>query len=82
MKRLSLVIGALIAAVVMLKTALAPAAATPSAEGSAACPALLNHTFPGLQDEKPRSMCQYVGKVVLVVNTASFCGYTDRKSVV
>ena len=30
MKRLSLVIGALIAAVVMLKTALAPAAATPS----------------------------------------------------
>ena len=78
MKRLSLVIGALIAAVVMLKTALAPAAATPSAEGSAACPALLNHTFPGLQDEKPRSMCQYVGKVVLVVNTASFCGYTGQ----
>ena len=78
MKRLSLVIGALIAAVVMLKAALAPAAATPPAEGPAACPALLDHTFPGLQDEKPRSMCQYAGKVVLVVNTASFCGYTGQ----
>ena len=78
MKRLSLVIGALIAAVVMLKTAPAPAAATPPAEGAAVCPALLDHTFPGLQDEKPRSMCQYAGKVVLVVNTASFCGYTGQ----
>ncbi len=78
MKRLSLVIGALIAVVVMLKAALAPAAATPSPEGTAACPALLDHTFPGLQDEKPRSMCQYAGKVVLVVNTASFCGYTGQ----
>lgn len=78
MKRLSLVIGALIAVVVMLKAALAPAAATPSPEGAAACPALLDHTFPGLQDEKPRSMCQYAGKVVLVVNTASFCGYTSQ----
>jgi hypothetical protein len=53
MKRLSLVIGALIAAVVMLKTALAPAAATPAAEGSAACPALLNHTFPGCRTKSP-----------------------------
>lgn len=44
----------------------------------AACPALLDHTFPGLQDGKPQSLCQYQGKVVLVVNTASFCGFTAQ----
>jgi glutathione peroxidase len=45
---------------------------------TATCPALLNHTFPRLQDEKPQSLCQYAGKVVLVVNTASFCGFTPQ----
>ena len=43
-----------------------------------ACPATLQHTFPRLQDEKPQSLCQYSGKVVLVVNTASFCGFTGQ----
>ena len=43
-----------------------------------ACPAILQHTFPRLQDEKPQSLCQYAGKVVLVVNTASFCGFTPQ----
>ena len=43
-----------------------------------ACPAILNHTFDRLQDEKPQSLCQYAGKVVLVVNTASFCGFTSQ----
>lgn len=54
-------------------------AASPSTGGnSTACPALLNHTFERLQDEKPQSLCQYAGKVVLVVNTASFCGFTSQ----
>ena len=44
----------------------------------AACPAILQHTFPRLQDEKPQALCQYSGKVVLVVNTASFCGFTPQ----
>ena len=42
------------------------------------CPALLNHTFPALQDGKPMPLCQYAGKVILVVNTASFCGFTSQ----
>lgn len=42
------------------------------------CPATLQHTFLRLQDEKPQSLCQYSGKVVLVVNTASFCGFTGQ----
>lgn len=45
---------------------------------AAACPALLDHSFPGLQDGKPQSLCQYQGKVILVVNTASYCGFTSQ----
>lgn len=53
--------------------------ATPlwAADG-AGCPATLQHTFPRLQDEKPQSLCQYSGKVALVVNTASYCGFTPQ----
>ncbi|RYF43109.1 MAG: glutathione peroxidase [Comamonadaceae bacterium] len=43
-----------------------------------ACPVLLQHSFERLQDEKPQSLCQYSGKVLLVVNTASFCGFTPQ----
>jgi len=43
-----------------------------------ACPATLNHTLLRLQDEKPQSLCQYTGKVVLAVNTASYCGFTRQ----
>lgn len=59
-------------------------AATPPKDGSttgtpeAACPALLQQSFLRLQDEKPQSLCQYSGKVVVVVNTASFCGFTSQ----
>lgn len=57
-----------------------PAAPAPAAapQAAAGCPAILQHTFPRLQDEKPQSLCQYSGKVVLVVNTASFCGFTPQ----
>ncbi len=41
-------------------------------------PPLLNKTFARLQDEKPQSLCQYSGKVLLVVNTASYCGFSDQ----
>ena len=49
-----------------------------AAGDAAACPATLQHTFPRLQDEKPQSLCQYSGKVALVVNTASYCGFTPQ----
>ena len=42
-----------------------------------ACPALLNHRFANLMDE-PVSLCQFSGKVLLIVNTASECGYTPQ----
>lgn len=53
-------------------------AAAPASTQAAECPALLNHQFPRLQDEAPQSLCQYAGKVVLVVNTASYCGFTPQ----
>ena len=42
------------------------------------CPALLDRSMPRLQDEKPQNLCQYSGKVVVVVNTASYCGFTSQ----
>ncbi len=65
-------------------SSLALAATTPSTPSTAltqstpACPALLQQSFLRLQDEKPQALCQYSGKVVLVVNTASFCGFTHQ----
>ena len=63
----------------LMLNAFAQAPAAPSSTPQqAACPILLNHTFPRLQDEKPQSLCQYSGKVILVVNTASYCGFTPQ----
>ncbi len=45
---------------------------------AAACPKVLHHTVARLQDEKPQNLCQYAGQVVVVVNTASFCGFTSQ----
>lgn len=61
-----------------LGAALLAAPAVRASDGPAACPATLQHTFARLQDEKPQSLCQYSGKVVLIVNTASFCGFTGQ----
>lgn len=58
--------------------AFAQAPAKPAAAAPAACPALLNHQFKRLQDDAPQNLCQYAGKVVLVVNTASYCGFTTQ----
>lgn len=52
-----------------------PATASPA---STICPTILNHSFNRLQDEAPQNLCQYAGKVVLVVNTASYCGFTSQ----
>jgi glutathione peroxidase len=48
-----------------------------TANAMAACPALLDRKVETL-DEKAQSLCEYQGKVLLVVNTASQCGYTPQ----
>jgi glutathione peroxidase len=51
---------------------------TTVAHAAAECPALLNHSFNPLIGGKPVSLCQFSGRVLLVVNTASNCGYTGQ----
>ncbi|WP_410498942.1 glutathione peroxidase [Chitinibacter sp. S2-10] len=43
----------------------------------AACSPILQHKFKTLQGQ-PFDLCQYAGKPVLVVNTASKCGFTKQ----
>ena len=42
------------------------------------CNSLLDYSFPSLESGNARSLCDFSGKVVLVVNTASQCGYTPQ----
>lgn len=76
--------GILVIAVLLMQAAFhvpalaqSPAPAAPSAS-TASCPSLLNQQFNRLQDEAPQNLCQYAGKVALVVNTASYCGFTKQ----
>jgi glutathione peroxidase len=55
-----------------------PATAQTSVAVTASCPVLLDREFNRLQTGKPESLCQYRGKVLLIVNTASYCGYTHQ----
>jgi len=66
-------LGALLGALLAGPTLAMAAEAAP-----AACPALLQKTFNRLQDDAPQNLCQYAGKVLLVVNTASYCGFTPQ----
>lgn len=68
----------LIAGGLMLATLLALLALVPRAAQAADCPPLLNHQFKRLQDEAPQNLCQYAGKVAVIVNTASYCGFTSQ----
>jgi glutathione peroxidase len=49
----------------------------PSIAAESPCPSILDHKFANLMDE-PVSLCQFRGKVLLIVNTASECGYTPQ----
>jgi glutathione peroxidase len=48
-----------------------------SSISAAACPPLLDLKLPSLTEDAA-SLCQYQGKVLLVVNTASECSYTPQ----
>jgi glutathione peroxidase len=75
----------------LLAAAMAPIASLPAssservaesaqarADVPADCPALLRQEFRRLQTGESQSLCQFRGKVLLVVNTASYCGYTGQ----
>jgi glutathione peroxidase len=69
----ALVIAAL-AALAVFAAFVAPA---PSAAADSPCPSVLDHEFSNLREE-PVSLCQFSGKVLLIVNTASECVYTPQ----
>lgn len=58
--------------------AVSDAAPNPNTNSTQNCPSVLQHTVERLQDEKPIALCQYSGQVVLIVNTASYCGFTPQ----
>jgi glutathione peroxidase len=62
---------------VLLGSLATGAFATEPTGSSAACPPLLDRKVSNLQDEAV-SLCQFRGKVLLIVNTASECGYTPQ----
>ena len=77
-KTSALLLATLVASAMTSTPAFAQAPAAAPAAPAASCPALLKQTFKRLQDDAPQNLCQYAGKVVLVVNTASYCGYTTQ----
>jgi len=60
-----------------VKILLAIATIMTATTASGACPALLDHTVKDIVGDT-ENLCRYAGKVVLVVNTASYCGYTPQ----
>ncbi len=62
---------------VLLGSFATAAMTAPESGADAACPSLLDRKILNLQDEAV-SLCQFRGKVLLVVNTASECGYTPQ----
>jgi glutathione peroxidase len=50
---------------------------TLSSEVTMACPDLLNHKMKNL-DGQTVNLCDFAGKVILAVNTASYCGNTPQ----
>ena len=65
------VVASMALSILLCSTAASPALAD-------TCPSLLDRSALRLQDEKPQNLCQYSGKVVLIVNTASYCGFTPQ----
>lgn len=71
-RRAALTLAAVALAIVVTAASADTATADPD------CPALLRHSFNSLQTGQAQSLCQYKGKVLLIVNTASYCGFTHQ----
>lgn len=70
--------GALMATLLAIVGGAAAQGAPSASKVPTACPPVLNHTLARLQDGQPLNLCQFTGRVVLVVNTASYCGFTSQ----
>ena len=61
----------------MIALMLLPVLALLALPASGYCPAVLDHRFDDL-DGAPIDLCAFSGKVILIVNTASYCGNTPQ----
>lgn len=50
----------------------------PTGAAAGTCQPLLDHRFPDLVSGQPVPLCRFAGRVLLVVNTASHCGFTRQ----
>lgn len=57
---------------------IAACCALPSAWAADSCPAWLNQDKRLLHSSKTKNLCAYSGKPLLIVNTASHCGFTKQ----
>ncbi|HJU21471.1 MAG TPA: glutathione peroxidase [Casimicrobiaceae bacterium] len=57
---------------------IADATRSATADTPADCPDILRYEFNRLQTGEAQSLCQFRGKVLLIVNTASYCAYTGQ----
>ena len=80
--KLALTVAGTVAALLFMATAPQAAPAAPPAAAPAAastCPAFLNHDFRKLRASGSVNICKdFAGKPLLIVNTASHCGYTPQ----
>jgi glutathione peroxidase len=58
--------------------ALALLSLAPAPPASAECPTLLAHTLPRLHSGEQVELCDFAGRPLLIVNTASYCGFTGQ----
>ncbi len=58
--------------------ALLVSASETAAQSSGACPPLLDHEAQKLHSRERIDLCEFRGRPLLLVNTASFCGFTRQ----
>jgi len=63
-----------------LTQALAPLLLAASGSNGDACPALLDHELQRLHSDDTVNLCEFAGRPLLLVNTASYCGFTGQFS--
>ena len=61
----------------LLRVAMVLGAMAIAIDASVACSPLLDHSLNTLQGKR-QDLCEYQGKVLLVVNTASYCAFTPQ----
>lgn len=66
------------ATIAPLTQALVPLLLAASGASATDCPALLDHELTRLHSDDTVNLCEFSGRPLLLVNTASYCGFTGQ----